>query len=235
MFTKSEAFYDAIYSWKQYEREAAQVRDIIKSRKRSDGNALLDVACGTGGHIAYLRDEFAVEGLDLDPKMLEIARTRHPGIAFHHGDMVDFDLGRPFDAVICLFSSIGYVKTAARLRQAIATMARHLCPGGVLVVEPYFSPTTWKQDRMPGANQAEQPDLKLVRMMVSSREGTVAKFDLHYLVGTPAGVEYFTEQHELGLFTVEEYRAAFAAAGLDVVHDEHGLIGRGLYTGARAI
>src|SRR4051812_44357267 len=70
MFTKSEQFYDAVYSWKKYDREAAKVRDLIGRHKRSDGNTLLDVACGTGRHIEYLRDGFAVEGLDLDPKML---------------------------------------------------------------------------------------------------------------------------------------------------------------------
>jgi SAM-dependent methyltransferase len=235
MYTKSEQFYDAVYHFKKYEREVVRVRDFIKTHKRSDGNALLDVACGTGGHIAYLREDFAVEGLDLDPKMLEIARARHPGVAFHHGDMLDFDLGRQFDVVVCLFSSIGYMRTAPRLAQAIATMARHVRPGGVLVVEPYFAPTAWKQERMPGVNLAEQPDLKLVRMMVSALDGTVAKFDFHYLVATPAGIEHFTEHHELGLFTDDEHRAAFAAAGLDVHHDAHGLIGRGLYIGTRPI
>jgi SAM-dependent methyltransferase len=235
MFTKSEALYDAIYGWKKYEREAAQLCEFIKTHKRSSGKALLDVACGTGTHLAHLRDVFAVEGLDLDPKMLEIARARHPDVAFHQGDMIDFDLGRRFDIVVCLFSSIGYVKTARRLRQAIANMARHVLPGGVLVVEPYFSPAAWTQARLPGVNFVEQADLKVVRMMVSRVEGTVAKFEFHYLVGMPGGVEYFTERHELGLFTDDQHRVAFAAAGLDVIHDAKGLMGRGLYIGTRGI
>jgi SAM-dependent methyltransferase len=235
MFTKSEQFYDAVYSWKKYDREAAKVRDLIGRHKRSDGNTLLDVACGTGRHIEYLRDGFAVEGLDLDPKMLDVARARHPGITFHHGDMIDFDLGRQFDVVVCLFSSIGYMKTVNRLAKAIANMARHLRPGGVLIVEPYFSPAAWKDSRLPAVNTAEQPDFKLVRMMVGSTEGTTAAFDLHYLVGTAGAVEYFVERHEFGLFTEDENRAAFAAAGLDVIHDPEGLIGRGLYIGTRPL
>jgi SAM-dependent methyltransferase len=235
MYTKSEALYDAIYHWKGYQREATRLCQFIKAHQQSHGNALLDVACGTGSHIAYLREMFAVEGLDLDPKMIELARKRHPDISFHHGDMIDFDLGRQFDVVACLFSSIGYVKTAPRLHQAIANMARHVRPGGVLVVEPYFAPATWKQARLPGVNTVDQPDLKVVRMMVSNLEGTVARFDFHYLVGTPAGIEHFTEQHELGLFTDEEHRAAFAAAGLNVTHDAEGLMGRGLYIGTRGI
>jgi hypothetical protein len=62
-------------------------------------------------------------------RMLEIAQAKHPGIAFHHGDMVDFDLGRQFDVVASLFSSIGYLGTSDRLALAVANMARHVRAG----------------------------------------------------------------------------------------------------------
>ena len=55
----------------------------------------------------------------------------------------------------------------------------------------------------------------------------------HYLVGTPPGVQYFTERHELTLFSHEQYLTAFDAAGLHAVYDTEGLIGRGLYIGRR--
>src|SRR5258708_16300871 len=111
MFSKSQQYYDAIYSGKDYAQEAVYVKRIIAVHKRSQGNALLDVACGTGGHVPYLRDDFAYEGLDLDPEMLALARARFPEVAFHQGDMVDFVLDRQFDVVTCLFSSIANVKT----------------------------------------------------------------------------------------------------------------------------
>ena len=54
--------------------------------------------------------------------------------------MRDFDLGRTFDVVVCLFSSIGYVKTIEAMLQTIQTFARHTAPGGVVIVEPWFAP-----------------------------------------------------------------------------------------------
>jgi hypothetical protein len=60
-------------------------------------------------------------------------------------------------------------------------------------------------------------------------EGTLSTLDFHYLVGTPEGVESFTERHELGLFTRRQYLRAFEAAGLRAEHDPQGLCGRGLY------
>jgi hypothetical protein len=61
----------------------------------------------------------------------------------------------------------------------------------------------------------------------------VSILDFHYLVGTPEGVEQFTERHELGLFTRDEYREAAIAAGLEPTFDRSGLTGRGLLIGVR--
>jgi SAM-dependent methyltransferase len=236
MFTKSQRFYDAVYSFKDYAGEARLLKQFIAAHQRSPGHALLDVACGPGPHVPYLRDDVAYEGLDLDLGMLAIARARFPGIPFHQGDMLDFDLGRAFDVVTCLFSSIAYARTVPGLRRAIANLARHVLPGGVLLIGPFFTPEQW----MPGSPYAlfvDQPDLKIARMNVSGGDasGTVAILDFHYLVATPAGVEHFTEHHELGLFTDADYRAAFAEAGMAVEYDAEGLIGRGLYIGTKPL
>jgi SAM-dependent methyltransferase len=229
MFKKSARFYDAIYSFKDYAGEAAKVDALIQER-RPGARTLFDVACGTGKHLEHLRTRYVVEGLDLDPELLAIARERLPGVPLHHDDMVDFDLGRRFDAVVCLFSSIGYAKTVENLERALRTMANHLEPGGVLVVEPWITPDVWEDGHL-GAVFVDEPDLKIARVNLGDREGRLSRFVFHYLVLTHAGIERFEEPHELGLFTHDEYVSAFRAAGLDVDHDPEGLMGRGLYVG----
>jgi SAM-dependent methyltransferase len=108
--------------------------------------------------------------------MLGVARERLPNVPLHEGDMADFELGKRFDAVVCMFSSIGYVRSEERLRSAIAAMARHLEPGGVLVVEPWLSPEVWA-DRHVGAVFVDEPELKIARMNVGQREGAVSIFE----------------------------------------------------------
>jgi SAM-dependent methyltransferase len=229
MFTKSARFYDAVYSFKDYAAEAQKVDALIQERKPG-ARTLLDVACGTGKHLEHLRGGYEAEGLDLDPELLAIARERLPGIPLHEGDMTAFDLGRRFDAVVCLFSSIGYARTVVQLNRAVATMARHLEPGGVLVVEPWITPDAWQDDHL-GAVFVDEPDLKIARVNLSERDGRLSRFVFHYLVLTSEGVERFEEPHELCLFTHDEYVAAFRAAGIEVEHDPEGLMGRGLYIG----
>jgi ubiquinone/menaquinone biosynthesis C-methylase UbiE len=229
-YSKLAKIYDALYSFKNYEAEAKRLHEIIAEKKSSPGNTLLDVACGTGTHVSFLKKYYAVEGIDLTPEMLEVARTRHPQTIFHEGDMRSFDLGRRFDVVTCLFSSIGYMKSLPDLRAAVINMARHLQPGGVLIIEPWLTEETWK----PGGIHAlyvDKPDFKIARLDIPESKGRMSVFKWHMLIGTPDGIEYLTQKHELFLFSDAEYIEAFNAAGLDASYDEKGLMNRGLFIG----
>ena len=234
MFDKSAAYYDAIYAVqvKDYAAEAEQLHALIRQHKQSPGRTLLDIGCGTGSHIAFLRQHYAVEGLDLDSGMLTVARQRFPDTAFHQADMVDFQLDHQFDVIVCLFSSIGYVKTVSQLQQTLQSMSRHVHPGGLVIIEPWLMPGTYKEGTLH-ALLVDQPDLKVARMSISEVEDGVSVLNFHYLVATPDGIEHFTERHELGLFAHGDYLTAFQAAGLEVIHDSEGLDGRGLYLGLR--
>jgi len=230
MFSRSAEYYDEIYAslGKNYEAEARRLRLLITRHKRSDGRALLDVACGTGKHAAVLSRWYQVEGVDLDAAMLRVARKKHPGIRFHQGDMVDFDLGKQYDVVTCLFSSIGYVRTPARLRAALRTMARHLRPGGVLLLEPWFSTRQWHPGSVRMSVNARSVRT-IVRMSHTARRGRESILTFEYLIGTGKGINRASEIHRMGLFSSSEYKLALQRAGLEVLHDARGLAGRGLY------
>ena len=192
-----------------------------------EGGTLLDVACGTGRHLELLGKHYRAEGLDLEPRMVEIARSR--GLSVHQGDLASFDLGRTFDVVTCLFSSIGY---ASDLEAAIRNLARHLAPGGALAVEPWLTP----ESVIPGhvsLDTVEEGSTRIARMGLMEVEGRLSRVDFHYLVGRGGAVEHFQERHELWLWTREEYGSALRAAGLETSFDQEGLMGRGLWLGLR--
>jgi SAM-dependent methyltransferase len=231
MYSSTAHIYDALYSFKDYAGEADEIHRLIQER-RPGARTLLEVAAGTGKYLEQFRRSYEVEGTDIEPAMLAIARERLPDVPLHEADFTDFDLGRRFDAVACLFSSIGYAKTEERMRAAVAAMARHLEPGGVLVVDPWFGPDRWIDGHV-GALFVDEPELKIARINNAGREGSVSVMDMHHLVGTPDGVEHVVARHELGLFTDEQYRDAFGAAGLDVEHFPEALNGRGRYFGVK--
>jgi SAM-dependent methyltransferase len=231
MFTETAELYDLFYDWKDYAAEAERVHELVATRA-PQARSLLDVACGTGRHLEHLRRWYAVEGLDLDDGLLAVARRRLPDVPFHARDMRTFDLGRRFDVVTCLFGSIGYVQTVDAMRTAIARMAYHLAPGGLLVLDPWLTPDAFDPMHLGRVVTVSRPDLEAVRLNDSRVEDGASVMDFHYLVARPGQpMQHLVETHALGLFTEAEYRAALEAAGLVVEHDANGLVGRGLWIG----
>lgn len=226
----SARLYDRIYSAKDYKAEAAAVRGLVELH-RPGAASMLEVGCGTGGHLVHFREWFEVEGVDLSPAMLAIAREKL-AVPLHRQDMRTFALPRRFDVVACLFSSIGYVRSVDELDQAIANLARHLLVGGMLVVEPWFTPEQW---RVPGSVRGEmvvdEENLKVARFVVSEVRGRFAVTPMHHLVAEPTGVTHFVERHELLLATAPEYEHAFVAAGLVGVHFLSDVLPRGAWVG----
>ena len=234
MFSESAELYDLIYaSFKNYEAETDQLAARLESA-RHGVRTVLDVACGTGEHARLLaeRHGLLVDGIDLDPAFVRIAQRKHPAGRFVVADMCDFSLGRRYDAVMCLFSSIGYVRTLDRVRQALSCFREHVEPGGIIVVEPWFAPGVL-QDGYLTRNVGERDGIRVERQSRTEVDGRLSRLHFDYDVTDHGRTHHASEVHELGLFTPEEMRAEFEASGLVVEYDPQGLIGRGLYV-ARA-
>lgn len=223
MYTSTAELYDCIYaSIKDFAVDATDIAARIR-KENPAASTVLDVACGTAEHARILTEEHGlrVDGLDLD----------HANIV--EGDMTSFDMGRRYDVVMCLFSSIGYVRTLDNVRRTLERFRAHLADGGVVLVEPWFPPGFLQVERT-FLNVVVSEGLKIARMSRTEVEGRISRTCFEYLIGRAGKIERASEVHELGLFTVEEMLEAFEHAGLAAVHSEGGPSGRGLFT-ARAL
>jgi SAM-dependent methyltransferase len=230
MYTESAELYDLIYSgFKNYGAEAAEIAALLHT-VHPGCKTVLDVACGTAEHARLLATThgFVVDGLDLDPQFVQIARKKHPAGQIVQADMGDFQLPQRYDAIVCLFSSIGYLGTLDRVTCALRCFRQHLAPGGVIIVEPWFAPGILDPNRVT-SNIGETRDLRVERTAHIEIAGAISRIHFDYVITDASGVRKTSEIHELGLFTTEEMLQSFKAAGLDVRHDPKGLTGRGLY------
>jgi SAM-dependent methyltransferase len=232
MFSKTAPYYDLLYSFKNYAGEAVKIRDLIR-KLHPAARSILDVACGTGEHAKLLSADFAVDGIDLQPEFVGIARGKVPAGSFTQADMRNFDLGKKYDVVQCLFSSIGYVTQSEDVVRTLECFARHLATDGIVLVEPWFTPEAWRVGDIHML-PVDRPDVKICRLSVSERRGNLAVVPFHYLIGTANGVEHIEECHELALYTVAEMTDFFRRAGLSAAYDPAGIIGRGLYIARHA-
>lgn len=231
MFEQTADLYDAFYDAldKDYEAEALKVLRWVRRHKRRP-RTLLDVACGTGRHLEVFARTLDCVGVDIDREMLRIAELRCPDVEFVHAGMATLDVGRRFDVVTCLFSSIAYNPTVAALRRAVNRLANHLEPDGVVIIEPWFVPDEWHDGHL-GVLVVDDDDRKAVRVSRSSRRRQMSVLDFDYLIADARSTRHIHERHELRLFEWQQYLDAFAAAGLDVHVDDYGLFGRGLIVG----
>ncbi len=227
MFSKTAQYYDLIYSFKDYEKEAGKITALIQ-KEHSEAKSILDVACGTAEHAKYLAQDFQIDGIDLEPDFAEIAQKKIPSGKFTRADMSDFSLDKRYDVVQCLFSSIGYLLEDQQVVDALVCFKNHLNPAGIILVEPWFSPEQWKVGT-PHMTTVDLPDLKICRMNTSGVDGTISKIHFHYLIGTSDSVEHLTEDHNLALYMIDEMLGFFEQAGLQVEYDPEGIFGRGIY------
>jgi ubiquinone/menaquinone biosynthesis C-methylase UbiE len=227
-------YYDLIYSWKDYKKEAAIIRRLVSKYKKSKGNHLLEVACGTGGHARYLSRHFKVLATDISPDMLRVARKNVKGVAFQQADMTTLNLGREFDVIVCLFSSIGYLKTPANLKSTLQNFARHLKRGGIVIVEPWLTKSKFRAGQ-PHMTTYGDNDIQIARLCVSKVRGDISVMDMHYLVAERnKGVTHFVDRHELGMVEPTKMLELMRGAGLQAVFAKNGLMkDRGLYIGIK--
>jgi SAM-dependent methyltransferase len=216
VYQKSASIYDLLYvgsGIKDYPAEAEELHRIIQDECPT-AHTLLDVACGTGAHLVEMQRWYLVEGVDLSRDMLAFAQGRLPGVPLHLADMRTLDLGKTFDAVTCLFSSIGYITEPAKMRSTIARLAAHIAPGGVLILDGWVRPDRWRNDYRPEPEVVTGGDVTVVRLSSNRREGSITEMDMHHLVQTGDGIEYFMETHRLALTATADYVSAVNDAGL---------------------
>ncbi|WP_171133386.1 MULTISPECIES: trans-aconitate 2-methyltransferase [unclassified Ruegeria] len=131
----------AIYERQAVEYDKGRSKALFEARwlarftaSLTPGDHVLDLGCGAGDPIArwFMAEGFTVTGVDFSAAMLSIARDRWPDGDWRQADMRSLDLDQQFDGIIG-WNSFFHL-TADEQTDCIARMARHLKPGGALML-----------------------------------------------------------------------------------------------------
>ena len=209
-------YYDAIYhDLVDYEGGCDFLESVFQKFASGRPSSILDMGCGTGSHaLGLARRGFAVTGLDASRGQLREARIKARGtglpVRFLHGDMARFDLGRTFDAAICMFGGFGYLLTDRAFASHFGSVRRHLDPGGVYVFEFWHRPGA--RDRYVSWVYKEKP-LEIIRLDVSRVDARRSRMVMEmrfFVLDRNRVVDRFVEVHTVRLFTVPEMEALLA-------------------------
>jgi hypothetical protein len=114
------------------------------------------------------------------------------------------------------------------LGETCRRFAEALLPGGVAIIEPWIFPEDW-QPGFLGLLVVDQADLKAARSSSSGRSGNKSHIHFAFAISDHSGTRAFEEQHELTLFSDQEYRDALRQAGFEVTQEATSLFPRSLY------
>jgi ubiquinone/menaquinone biosynthesis C-methylase UbiE len=210
-------YYDKIYHWKNYEKEARTLEKLIRKYKKSSGNLLLDVGCGTGEHIRYFSEMgFESTGVDASKQMISAAKEKKlVATKFFVGNMTDFRIQSEFDAIICLFSSIGYLETRTQIKKAVHNFSKHLKCGGILIIEPWLTKSEYKPENAIHLQVYEDRSLKIARVSSGSMKGNFTVLDDNFLIAEKnRGVSYIRDRNKLRFFDSRELGGILESEGL---------------------
>jgi demethylmenaquinone methyltransferase / 2-methoxy-6-polyprenyl-1,4-benzoquinol methylase len=131
--------YDFITIALSYGQDRRWKRRLVRLAAPTDGIQALDLATGTGDIAFALAARGArVAGLDLTPRMIELARAKGDGPQFLVGDM----LALPFPAASFDIVTTGYgLRNVPNLTTAIEEIHRVLKPGGQLLSLDFNRPS----------------------------------------------------------------------------------------------
>ncbi|EAT15749.1 class I SAM-dependent methyltransferase [Desulfuromonas acetoxidans] len=235
-FETISSYYDDLYvKDEEYAPEAAKTKELLCKHGMAPQSDLLILACGTGGHIPYFTDDYQVSGLDLSEDMLAVAERKFPSLTFHRGNLIDFDVKTEFDAMICLYGSIGFVKSVDNLRTTMKRVAAQLRPNGIALITPWSTKEDFQECLVVDA--VDEPDMKISRMeQVRLKKPNIVEVTFHHLIGKGTDVNYHQQSVEIGLFSRQDYLSAMTEAGLTVVEEYTGSDVRGgAYIGKRVV
>lgn len=229
IFSDYSEYYDLLYEDKPYRAEAEYIARLIArfSSCEARPERILDLACGTGRHCLELAAlGYVVEGSDASARMI----TRAERAACEQGASIRFynhsfqesqRIGKTYDVVVSLFSSIGYLTTHSEIMTSLRNINSLLVPQGLLIFDFWNGNAVMKDYAPVKVLQKSKADHELIRISRTSLdiEQQLAKIDFQFIcLENGAKQHEFTEQHIVRYFFFKEMEAYLDTCGFNMLY-----------------
>lgn len=206
-------FYDLLYSYRDYDGEAGFLENLVAGK---ESPRVLDVACGTGSHLKALRKRIPgaeLTGVDLNQGMIDVAQSKQIGADLYQGDMKDFNLGRRFDLVYCLSSSIQYNLNEEELDKSVRNMINH--SQGSVVFDLAFCKERWMEGYTNITTNANER-YQVAELYTSHSRGGLSVWNPLYLIkdNETGEIDMHVDNHTIKLWGIEEIKSFLQNRGI---------------------
>ena len=215
------AAYDALYEDKDYLTECDMIERVFGLYAQGRVRRVLDLVCGTGGHAVPLAVRgYEFIGVDRSPHMLERARVRGSGARFELGEIGTLDLGATFDAVLMMFAVLSYQLGNADVQAALATVRRHLAPGGLFFGDVWYGPAVLRERPSERVKVIQTGDGQVIRVAAGELDPRHDRCTVRYhiwRIESGRVTAEVREQHPMRYFFPLELELLLHGAGLELV------------------
>ncbi len=217
LFDRIADYYDVLHEDVDYAAECRLLERVFSRFLPRPATSVLDLGCGTGSHALRLADRgIRVTGIDASAGMLRVARAKARGRtnpAFVRADMRSFDLGRRFDAAICVDGAFTHLLTDRDLLAHLRRVRRHLGPGGAYAFD--FAQALPEETVGPGwIHRTGRPEIVwLYDLAVDRRRQRVTSTNTFFAFEGDRVLRRFKNTYSTRLLTVPVLRTLLARAG----------------------
>lgn len=216
--------YDLIYADKPYAEEARFVHELLQELSIGRTGKVLELACGTGSHALMLEKlGYDITATDYSEDMIAVARLKAGSAAstvkFLRQDMRANDMEpASFDSVVCLFDSIGYVRTNDAVVKTFRGAHRSLRSNGLLVFEFWHAGAMLRSYEPLRVRRWSMPDREIVRItetkLACAEQLCFVSYDIVELKND--GLYSRTQETQVNrFFLVQEMKLLLALTGFE--------------------
>jgi len=217
MYKTVSKYYDLMYvNDESYQAEVNKVVSLAAQYKISEGDMLLDIACGTGAQAVYLQDHFTVTGIDISDEMLDIAKNKVKNAAFINADMCDFHLNSQYDVILNLYGSIGHVESLENMQTSLKCVYKHLKPGGIFILTPWSTKESFNEALVCRTKTIDASGFCRMETVKRVSDDKI-QIDYHHLISDNLEVTYYQHANFITLFSESEYENSIEEAGFRIL------------------
>jgi len=223
-FERYAEYYDLIYKDKDYEGECDFLEEIMRRFSPTTVNTILDGGCGSGGHaIPLARRGYTITGIDGSEIMLNRAKKKATdnklSIDFHLGDLRQFDLGRKYNALICMFAVMDYITETEDVLSALKAIRKHLDSGSLFIFDFWNGLAVLRILPSVRVQVAEDDNLRVIRIAQPEMDALNHLCRVHYqLLASQDGnlVDEILETHLIRYYFPQEITHYLEECGFEV-------------------
>ncbi|MEO0294169.1 MAG: class I SAM-dependent methyltransferase [candidate division WOR-3 bacterium] len=225
VFQNYAKYYDLLYREKNYKAECDFIEEVFQRFSKLKIKNILELGCGTGGHAILLAKRgYILMGIDLSPKMLEIAKEKinkaGVNVDLYLRDIRNFRLNKRFDSAICMFAVLNYLIQNEDLERALKSVRRHLKEGGIFIFDIWNGLAVMRILPSFRVKIVEEGKLKLIRVVEPELQAMNHLSRNHYrlfVLEENKLIEEIRETHVIRFFFPQEIKYYLEKTGFEVL------------------